>query len=143
MRHALTLLLTLLLAGCASDVTALFEVTLTGVVTLDDQTGDDVYVVLHHASMGEGELEHPLGPIASFEAVLGEPFEHVFDYPSDEGVGLVVYAWVDLDEDGTLCAPGTDEEAAGLVEVADFPAHAVEVTVELTDPCEGPEGLYP
>ncbi len=139
----LTLLLTLLLTGCASDVTTLLEVTVTGVVTVGDEQGGDVEVVLHHASMGEGDLEHPLGPIESFAATLGEDFEHVFDYPTDDGTGLVVYAWLDRDEDGVLCAPGIDDEEAGLLEVDAFPAYTVDVALELTDLCEGPEGLFP
>ena len=139
----LSLLMALLLAGCASETTALLQVELTGAVTLGAETGGDVRVDLHHASMGEEDLEHPLGPIESFWTVLGQDFEHVFEYPSDDGSGLVVYAWLDRDGDEVLCAPGVDDEEAGLVEVADFPAYVVDVEVELTDLCEGPEGLYP
>jgi hypothetical protein len=139
----LAILLGLLLAGCASETTSLLQVELTGVITLGTEAGGDVRVDLHHASMGEGDLEHPLGPIESFWTTLGQDFEHALEYPTDDGTGLVVYAWLDRDEDGVLCAPGVDDEEAGLVEVADFPAWTVDVEVELTDLCEGPEGLYP
>jgi hypothetical protein len=143
MRRLALLLAAGLLAGCASETTNLLVVELTGVVTLGVEQGGDVGIDLHHASQGEGELEHPLGPIESFDAVLGEDFEHVFEYPTDDGEGLVVYAWLDRDGDGVLCTPGSDDEEAGLVEVADFPAYAVDVAIELTAPCEGPEGLFP
>ncbi|MCP4807925.1 MAG: hypothetical protein GY884_21490, partial [Proteobacteria bacterium] len=47
------------------------------------------------------------------------------------------------DGDGALCAPGAADEPSGLIEVVDFPAHAVEVELELDAVCEGPEGLFP
>ena len=136
------LLALLLLAGCASQTTTLLEVELTGVVTAGAAEGD-VEVQLHFAEQGVGELAHPLGEIERFEASLGVGFAHAFDYPPDDGTGLLVYAWHDADGDGVLCAPGVDDELAGLVEVEEFPAFAVEVELELDLACGGPEGLLP
>jgi hypothetical protein len=54
-----------------------------------------------------------------------------------------VYAWVDVNGDGQLCAPGTAPEPAGLAVVSGFPAHALSYRVELRATCVGPEALFP
>ena len=48
---------------------------------------------LYHAWSLQGELRHPLQLIETFEAAPGA-FSHAFDYPEQEGEGLIVYAWV-------------------------------------------------
>lgn len=135
-------LVSLLLTGCVSSTTTLLEVELTGVVSVENTQGP-VEVQIHHAEQGEGELAHPLGEIARFWTSAGSEFTYEFDYPMDEGTGLVLYAWLDRDDDGVLCAPGVDDEEAGLIEVDLFPDHVVEVAFDLAVLCEGPEGLYP
>lgn len=142
MKHLLSFLV-LLGSGCASTTTTVFEVELRGTFVLADGVGD-VEVQLHHAEQGEGVLAHPLGEIERFDTTLDAGIEHTFLYPLDAGTGLVVHAWNDADGDGALCAPdGDTAEASGLVEVSDFPAHEVEVTIVLDAQCEGPEGLFP
>jgi hypothetical protein len=136
------LLLPLLLAGCASDTTTIYEVEVSGVVTWGDAAGP-VEVQLHVEEAGEGELTHPLGEIDRFATALETPFTFALDYPWDDGRGLVIYAWHDLDGDGVLCAPGQADEPAGLIVVEDFPAHTVDVALELVPPCQGPEDLLP
>lgn len=137
------LLLLVLATGCASATTTVYEVDLQGTLVLDGATGA-VEVQLHHAEQEEGVLAHPLGEIERFDTTFAAGIDHTFLYPLDEGRGLVVYAWHDADGDGALCAPDGDTgEASGLVEVVDFPVHAVDVVLELDAVCEGPEGLYP
>jgi len=63
--------------------------------------------------------------------------------PQDEGQGLVLYGWLDLDDDGLLCAPGAAPEPAGLVEIAGFPAHSLAFTLTLDAPCAGASALFP
>lgn len=93
-------------------------------------------VELHAAWAGEGDLRHPLELLATLEGpVAGEVLLPEIDED------LVVYAWQDLDGDGLHCAPGVDDELAGLVVVPfDF-----EVLAELVldTACVGPERLFP
>ncbi len=136
------LLLPSLLCGCASDTTTLFEVELRGVITYGAEVGP-VEVQVHFEEAGEGELNHPLGEIDRFWTALDTPFVFAFDYPQDEGVGLIVYAWYDADDDGVLCAPGQVDEPAGLIVVPGFPLHDVDVDMDVGVRCQGPEDLLP
>ena len=104
--------------------------------------GSRVYVNLYHAWSLQGELRHPLQLIESFETAPGA-FTHRFAYPPAGGEGLIVYAWVDLDGDAVLCTPGERRDLAGLTEVTGFPADKVNVTLDLTEPCRGPDWFYP
>ena len=111
----------------------------------DPRAGRGRGAVAHHAESGAGRFTHPLGEFAAFPE-LGEPGAELrvtARAPVDEGEGLVVYAWLDVDGDGILCAPGVTDEPAGLVEVDLFPAHALSFTLTLTATCSGPEALYP
>ncbi|MFQ5635788.1 MAG: hypothetical protein ACE5G3_10735, partial [Gammaproteobacteria bacterium] len=101
-----------------------------------------VRVILYHAWALDGDLRHPVEFIAAFEAGVGE-YAHRFDYPVDLGDGLLVYAWIDLDGDGTLCTPSVRVDRAGLTAVADFAPGAVTANIELTQPCAGPDWFFP
>ena len=101
-----------------------------------------VYVSLYHAWALDGDLRHPVEFIEGFEASAGD-YEHGFDYPIDLGEGLLVYAWIDADEDGVLCTPARRIDRAGLTEVANFVPGQVRADVELIAPCAGPEWFYP
>lgn len=132
-------MMALLLLGCAT--TELYQVEITGEVT-SDQDGP-ITVLFQFAWWGEGELATPLQTIDTIELEGPGDFAHTFEYLSEQGEGLVVYGWQDLDGDGELCAPGVDDEPVGLVEVADFPSHEVSIVLPLDVLCEGPEGLFP
>lgn len=106
------------------------------------ETDRKVHISLYHAWALEGELRHAVEYIASFEASVG-PFSVEAEYPVDKGEGLLVYAWLDNDGDGVLCTPTDRDDLAGLVEVASFPAEQVDVQLELSAPCAGPEWFYP
>ncbi len=71
------------------------------------------------------------------------PFSTSLDYFPEDGEGLLVYGWQDLDGDNQLCAPGAGEEPSGLVEVTDFPTFPVQVLLPLDATCSGPETLLP
>ena len=134
-------------AACVNEDVQLFELDLRGRVTVAAglPASGELQLELHHAQGGSGRFAHPLGMFAEF-ADAGAPGETLAveaRVPIDEGTGLVVYAWLDVDGDGILCAPGVTDEPAGLVELADFPAHTLEFSLSLTTPCVGPEALYP
>ena len=132
-------------SGCGGDHEPRVErVQLSGSITVPDGAEDvgTVYVSLYHAWALEGELRHPVDFIEAFETRVGA-FTHEFDYPVDLGDGLLVYAWIDDDGDGTLCTPTARGERAGLVEVANFVPGPVTANVQLAVPCAGPEWFYP
>lgn len=133
--------------ACINEDIRLYELELRGRVTVADglPASGELQLELHHAEGGTGRFAHPLGMFAEF-ADVGAPGETLAvdtRVPLDEGSGLVVYAWLDVDGDGILCAPGVSDEPAGLVELADFPAHTLDFSLSLTTPCVGPEALYP
>jgi hypothetical protein len=126
--------------GCLNEDLTFYVTDLTVQV----QTGatGPVTLVAHHASQGDGALQHPLGPIdeAEFDTDL---IQWTVAYPLHAGTGLVLYGWQDVDGDGALCAPGAEPEPSGLVEVVEFPAFALDVTLPLDALCRGAEALYP
>ena len=136
-----------LVGACINEDTTLYELELRGQVAVADglPASGAVQLELHHAQGGVGEFAHPLGEFAEFADVgaPGDMFTVRARVPTDEGSGLVVYAWLDVDGDGILCAPGVDDEPAGLVQLDGFPAHALGFTLSLATPCVGPEALYP
>lgn len=145
--RSLLTLAALALTGCINDDLTLYEFELRGTVTIGAglPTTGALNLELHHAQSGAGRFTHPLGEFAAAPQ-LGKPGAELSvtaRAPVDEGEGLVVYAWLDVDGDGILCAPGVTDEPAGLVEVDEFPAHALRFTLTLTSPCSGPEALYP
>lgn len=129
----------LLLVGCT---TTTMEIEATGTVA---GPAGDRHVTVHFAEEGQGSTAHPLGPLVT-EVFAEEAISLRFDYPVDDGTGLVVYAWIDVDGDGVHCAVGVLDEPAGLVELAP-PGTTPQAnqTFDLTadEPCAGPEEFYP
>jgi len=130
----------LALGGCVNEDLTFYVVDLDIMVAAPSD--GPITIVFHHASQGEGVLEHPLGPIeeTTFD---GPDLMYELLYPLHAGTGLVLYGWQDTDGDGLLCAPGVPAEASGIRAVAAFPSHAVSVDLLLDSECRGPEGLYP
>ena len=120
------------------------SVELTGEIRLPPEARADskVYVSLFHAWALHAELRHPLQLIESFVTQPGA-FTHKFEYPEKDGEGLIVFAWADLDGDGIDCTMTSRRDLSGLSGVAGFPADRVKVTVDLTEPCRGPDWFYP
>jgi hypothetical protein len=144
-RTTLLVALVAIMSGCAGDAEPRIErVQLSGQITAPEgvQSSGTVYVSLYHAWALEGELRHPVEFIEAFETRVGS-FSHDFDYPIDLGEGLLVYAWLDADGDGTLCTPTVRGERAGLIEVVDFVPGSVAADIQLTAPCAGPDWFYP
>jgi len=136
-----------LLAGCINVESNFYEVALSGQIDVAaglPNTGE-VYLEFHHAqSVGVEELAHPLGEFDRQTIPSIGSTSQTLLYPKDDGAGLIVYGWLDVDGDGVLCAPGQPRiEPAGLVVVSGYPAHSLSFTLMLDTPCVGPEAFYP
>jgi len=131
------------LAGCINEDVRLYEVELTGEAVAPAGSEGRVFLELHHASRGSGPLATPLGRFDATELEAPGPVEWTTLVPIDDGEGLVLYGWLDVDGDGTLCGLDAAPEPAGLIALRDFPAHALTFTLTLTTPCAGPSALYP
>jgi len=129
------------LAGCVNGDAVYYVVDLEIDVSVD--ADGPITLTAHHATQGEGLLEHPLGPFD--EAVFEDDalISWQIAVPQHEGEGLIVYGWQDRDGDGVLCAPGVDDEPAGLTVVEAYPAHAIAIELVLDANCRGPEALVP
>lgn len=130
----------MLLAGCISEERRLFEVKLDGVVVAAG--GGAVHLELHHAQTGTGSLATPLGLIDETEIARPGAASWTTLVPLDEGEGLVLYGWLDVDGDGLLCAIGAQAEPAGVVVLAGV-EHALDFELVLGSDCAGPSALYP
>jgi hypothetical protein len=133
----------LVAAGCINEDRRLYEVTLAGTITVAGGATGEVHLELHHARRGAGDLETPLGLIEETTSDAAGAIEWTALVPIDEGEGLVVYGWLDIDGDGLLCGLGGAPEPAGVIEIAGFPAHALSFALVLDTPCAGPTALYP
>lgn len=131
------------LLGCVNSVTQLVEISLVLELEAAEGLEGPVTGELLHTWSGEGELRVPLIPFESFEAEGPGSLSLTARVPVEEGEGLSVYGWLDLDGDGLLCALGVEDEPAGLAQVEPFPATSGEATVVLDAPCAGPEALFP
>lgn len=140
--------LLLLAFGCINDDVQLYEVTVRGraIAPAWSTSNGALHLEFHHQlRTGRGALAHPLGEFDTrTEDVtsLPAPFQETVLYPTQAGQGLIVYGWLDVDDDGVLCAPGQTEEPAGLVVVPDFPRHQANIDLLLNTPCAGAERLY-
>jgi hypothetical protein len=132
------------LAACTGGESpaATTPVALRGEIRVPAGVRGPVHVVLYHAWSGTGVLRHPLQEIARFDATAGE-YRQDFGYPAEEGEGLVVYAWVDVDGDGVLCTPQRRDDLAGLAVAQGFPAPAVRVDISLEAPCRAADWFFP
>lgn len=135
----------LAVGGCFSEDRRVWEVELVGTIAASEGLAGAgaVHVEVHHARSGEGQLGHPLGLVAAFEVDGPGEVREVVEVPIEEGDGLVIYAWLDGDGDGILCAPGAAPEPAGALEVIEFPSHEVSFALVLDAACAGAEALYP
>ncbi|MGB1016880.1 MAG: hypothetical protein ACPG4T_22260, partial [Nannocystaceae bacterium] len=90
-----------------------------------------------------GQLAFTVDPIESRELGAVGSVEEVFLIPIDEREGLLVYAWLDIDGDGVLCAVDGATEPTAIVEVDDFSDLEVSFSLTLDQACAGAEALYP
>ena len=142
--RALLVVMVFLLAGCGEAEPPVRPVKISGSITRAPgmATEGKVYVGLYHAWSLEGDLRHAAQEIEYFEATAGT-YSHEFDYPLERGEGLLIHAWLDLDGDSVLCTPSVRIDIAGLTEVTEFPADAVNADIELVAPCAGPDWFFP
>ena len=90
------------------------EITISGEVIIDSTLSfSEINFSIFHAISGIGFQEHPLYEIESFTS-KSKNFNHTFVYDSAGNTGLVVYAWIDLDQDGILCTPVSRIDLAGV-----------------------------
>lgn len=139
------LLCALFAAACINEDLEVYEVTLSGTVSIGGVIAEpgEVHLELHHARTGAGKFETPLGLIdATIEPELG-PTEWTTYVLLGRGEGLVLYGWLDRDGDGVLCAPGSFPEPAGAVELSGFPDHTIDFSLTLDTDCAGSAALYP
>ena len=119
------------------------EVTISGEVIIDSTLNfSEVNFSIFHAISGIGFQEHPLYEIESFTS-KSKTFSHTFGYDSVGNTGLVVYAWIDLDQDGILCTPASRIDLAGVDVNEDFPSINSSFSVKINTPCVGPDWFYP
>lgn len=144
MVRALLLGTVVLLVACSEPEPPVRPVKISGTISRSAgmATEGKVYVGLYHAWSLEGDLRHAAQEIEYFEATVG-PYSHEFDYPLERGEGLLIHAWLDLDGDDVLCTPSVRIDIAGLTEVTDYPADAVNADIELVAPCAGPDWFFP
>lgn len=152
MNRMLIALACVCMSSCINEDLRLYETQLRAslVYALPASEASTLHVEVHHAQKLSSH-PHPLGLIEAFtlEPEQGElapaSFERSVLVPVEEGEGLVVYAWLDLDGDGELCGLDGDgaDEPAGLLELGEFPAHELDFELALDASCVGPEGLYP
>lgn len=130
----------------ACENVPVYEVELSGEITTPQGpiTKGTLHVRVYHAESGQGILAHPLGgPITTWTFQNKGSFTERVGVPTQQGRGLVVYAWLDQDEDNTLCATGRSPEPSGIFELKDFPKHQISFKLLLSALCAGPEALYP
>ena len=146
LRESAPVVLAALCFGCGGDEPPPPPMPVDVSVTIDAPEEIDraatVHLSLYHAWTGTGDLRYPLEIIKSYELPFGS-FNFRFDYPVEAGDGLVAYAWVDADGDGSNCTPTVRGDLADLAEVEDFPSEQVSVSLFLDAPCAGPDWFYP
>jgi len=92
---------------------------------------------------GVGELARPLRPLGEVTLPNADSVSQVMWVPVEEGEGLSIHAWQDIDGDGLLCAPGTSEDVAGLWVSEEDPDFTLSIILTLAEPCAPAEALYP
>ena len=138
--------------GCVDSQALWIEVSISGEMSTegyDPEVPEDgplgiIYGRVYHEESGEGQLSYPLHAIQDFELEeLGE-YELLVPVNLEEGEGLLIHAWQDLDEDGVLCGlDARSEEYSALAVAPLFPTVEWELDLRLDQPCAPPEQLYP
>ena len=135
--------LALLINACSEPEPEGEEITISGqIITSENIQGKTFNLSVFHAQSGIGFQQHPLYEIESFTSESLN-FNHTFIYNSSGNSGLVVYAWLDIDQDGIMCATQSRDDIAGIDLNEDFPNSNQSFTIELTQQCVGPDWFYP
>ena len=122
----------LLINACSESEPEGDEITITGeIITSEDSQGKSFNLSIFHAQSGIGFQQHPLYEIESFTS-QSQTFNHTFLYNSSGNTGLVVYAWLDVDQDGIMCTTQSRNDVAGIDLNEDFPNSNQSFTIELT-----------
>ena len=143
--HILSFILfsSFMLAGCSEGEQDFEKKTIRVEVTAEQSLADKtIYVSSFHAQSGIGFQQHPLYEIESF-SIESTNFERSFDYDPSGNTGLVVYAWVDNDNDGINCTMDSRDDTSGAAIDESFPQTNTTFIIELTENCVGPDWFYP
>ena len=133
----------LLINACSESEPEGQEITISGqIITSEDSQGKTFNLSIFHAQSGIGFQQHPLYEIESFTS-QSPNFNHTFLYNSSGNSGLVVYAWLDIDEDGIMCTTQSRNDIAGIDLNENFPNSNQSFTITLTQQCVGPDWFYP
>lgn len=138
-------LLMSLLVGCNQTLEE-YQFTLEGTIESGQGAGESgtINVELYYQESGEGTLKQPLLLFQSFTLDAFGSFSQSIIYPvTSDRKGLIVYAWVDQNKDGSLCTTEQRDEGSALVVVEGFPKRTVNVKLKLENLCQGPEAFYP
>jgi hypothetical protein len=137
-------LLALLLGACTGELTVVQPVEISGTVAAVDGDDSPIKVEAYQAWVGEGSLEYPMRRVGGRWVEEPGDYSLSVELPVEEGEGLVVYGWQDRDGDGDHCAPGVDDEPAGVVVVSEGTVpDSVEAELLLDSPCVGSTRLFP
>ena len=141
---SLLLIILLLVASCSDPEIINEKITISGEISIPEsiEMKQPINLTIFHAVSGIGFQEHPLYEIESFTSDQ-LMFQHTFDYDTKGNQGLLVYAWIDLDEDGINCTPLSRIDLAGVSVNEEFPKTNELFQVEIKTPCVGPDWFYP
>ena len=133
----------LLINACSESEPEGDEITITGeIITSEDSQGKSFNLSIFHAQSGIGFQQHPLYEIESFTS-RSQTFNHTILYNSSGNTGLVIYAWLGVDQDGIMCTTQSRNDVSGIDLNEEFPNSNQSFTIELTQQCVGPDWFYP
>lgn len=133
-----------LITGCISEVTVVQPIDISGTIATADGHDGPVCVEAYQAWVGEGTLEYPMRRVGRTWVDTPGDYTLSVELPVEEGEGLVIYAWQDRDGDRYHCAPGVEDELAGVTVVSEGAVpDEVEADVILESACAGATRLFP
>jgi len=143
MKRAIWLIWTMTTA-CHGDITVVQPTDLFGTIASADGHDGPVCLEAYQAWAGDGALEYPMRRIGRTWVDTPGDFAFSVELPLEDGTGLVLYGWQDRDDDRRHCAPGVDDELAGVTVVSegDVPEE-VEVDILLDSACTGATMMFP
>ena len=130
----------LLLFSCVSNEFFFQEYELSIQVS-NPTSGASHQATLLYEWFGEGVLRYPMYPIdeTTFDGDTVASWKVLVE--KEQGEGLALYVWEDVDGDEALCSPENRSERAGLI-LVDGTELQQEISLELQQECLGAERLY-
>ena len=130
----------LLFFACVSQERFFTEYDISAQVT-NPSSGSTHHATLLHEWVGEGDLRYPMFPLDE-TSFSGERLESwLVLVEQNQGEGLALFIWEDLDADGVHCALDGSEERSGLI-LLNSEELVLNGELELSNTCMGFERLY-